>query len=149
MKTDTLPTPIDEQLNRRGCRRGEGGGLTARPDQPSAMSPSGGQHLTEPDLDAIAWRFFASEFAGLSYAGWPVERRVDAYLTRHGMRRLVNDGDAYDAVLKHVLTNVGPALRSGVLANTTWLTAQRHSAQHRSGARAQAASGPAAVYARA
>jgi hypothetical protein len=146
MTIDALPTPIDEQLNRCGCRPGDGGGLTARPDQPSAMSPSGGQHLTEPDLDAIAWRFFASEFAGLSYAGWPVERRVDAYLTRHGMRRLVNDGDAYDAVLKHVLTNVGPALRSGVLANTTSLTARRHSAQDGSGPRMDAESGLATIY---
>jgi hypothetical protein len=38
------------------------------------------------------------------------------------MRQLVNDGDAYDAVLKRILTYIDPALRRGVLANTRWLT---------------------------
>jgi hypothetical protein len=84
--------------------------------------PSGRQDLTEPDLDAIAWRFLASAFAGPSYASWPVERRVDAYLSHVGMRQLFNDGDAYGAVPKRILTNVDPALRRGVLANTRWLT---------------------------
>lgn len=105
MTTGATSVRVEEHLDRRSSR-----------------------DVTEPEAEAIAWRFFASEFAGLRYAGWPVERRVDAYLTRHGMRGLVNDGDAYDTVLTHILTNVGPALRKGLLASTTRPTAHQSSA---------------------
>lgn len=89
------------------------------------MNPhTGGTDFTEQELDTLAWRFLGSDFTELTYAGWPIERRVDAYLAHHGMRHVVNDGDAYDAVLQHVLTNIGPALRTGVLANATWLTSR-------------------------
>ena len=82
--------------------------------------------LTERELEALAWGFLGSEFAGLIYAGWTVERRIDAYLAHHGMGHVVNDGDAYQAVLQRVFANIGPARRRGVLPDTTWVTVRRH-----------------------
>lgn len=100
--------------------------MTGEPDHPPAVNPQPGHvELTESELEAIAWRFLGSEFAGLIYADWPIDRRAEAYLAHHAMTHVVNDGDGYDAVLQHVLTNIGPALRNGVLTNTRWLTLRR------------------------
>ncbi|AFM16473.1 hypothetical protein Mycch_1681 [Mycolicibacterium chubuense NBB4] len=81
--------------------------------------------LSESDLDAIAWDFLGSEFTGLAYANWPIERRVGAYLTHHGMTHLRNNGDAHAAVLQRVLANVGTALRNGTLSAATWASSRR------------------------
>ncbi|BBX71997.1 hypothetical protein [Mycolicibacterium psychrotolerans] len=91
-------------------------------------SPRG---LSESDLDAIAWGFLGSEFTGLAYANWPIERRVGAYLTHHGLAHLRNNGDAHAAVLHRVLANVGKALRNGTLPSATWASARRHSQTER------------------
>ena len=50
--------------------------------------------MTKQELDAIAWRFLGSEFTAQSYANWPIDRRVDAYLLHHGLVEFVNDGAA-------------------------------------------------------
>jgi hypothetical protein len=89
-------------------------------DQPS---PHG---LWESDPDAIAWDFLGSEFTGLAYANWPIERRVGAYLTHNGMAQLWNNGDAHAAVLHRVLANVGAALRNGTLPTATWAGSRLH-----------------------
>ena len=94
--------------------------------------------LTEPELEALAWGFLESEFAGLVHADWTVERRIDAYLARHGMAHVVNDGDTYQAVLQRVLANIGPARRRGVLPDTTWLTVRRHHSHAAAGRPARA-----------
>ena len=91
-------------------------------DDPAHNSPlldAGPLKLSEQELEKLAWRFLRSEFTGQIYADWPIDRRIDAYLKRHGMHHVVNNGDAYNAVLQHILANVGPALRNGVLATTT------------------------------
>jgi hypothetical protein len=71
---------------------------------------------TTPKLDAIAWKFFGSEFTGHIYADWTVDRRLDAYLRHHGLIDIINDGAAYNALLERVMANIGRALRDGVLA---------------------------------
>jgi hypothetical protein len=76
--------------------------------------------ITEDKLDTIAWGFLASEYTGLIYANWPIERRVDAYLAHHGMTHLRNNGDAQQAVLEHVLANIAAARRNGILPTTPW-----------------------------
>jgi hypothetical protein len=81
--------------------------------------------LTERELEALAWGFLGSEFAGLVYADWTIERRIDAYLARQGMAHVANNGDTYQVVLQRVFANIGPARRSGVLPETTWLTVRR------------------------
>jgi hypothetical protein len=75
--------------------------------------------MTERDLDALAWKFLASEFTGQIYANWAIEKRVDAYLAHHGLMDLVNDGAAYDTLVERVMANVGPALRRGILPRPT------------------------------
>ncbi|HET7665939.1 MAG TPA: hypothetical protein VFK56_07695 [Mycobacterium sp.] len=88
----------------------------------AAVRPCG---LSEVDLDTIAWGFLSSQFTGPTYANWTIERRVDAYLARHGMTDLRDDGDVHAAVLQRVLTNIGAARRNGTLPVTTWETSGR------------------------
>lgn len=66
-------------------------------------------------LQAVAWRFLRSEFAGRSYADWPIERRIEAYLLHNGPSELRNDGSVHRAVLECVMANIGRARRVGVL----------------------------------
>lgn len=80
------------------------------------MTPTEHVELTLQELDAIAWGFLRSEFTEQTYADWPLDRRIDAYLVHHGLRDSVDDGFAYQALLERVMANVGPALRNGVLA---------------------------------
>jgi uncharacterized protein YqjF (DUF2071 family) len=82
------------------------------------MTP-GEVEMSREDLDAIAWKFLGSEFAGTIYADWPIDRRVDAYLLHHGMVDIANDGSAYTVLLDCVMANIGPALRRGILAPPT------------------------------
>jgi hypothetical protein len=79
------------------------------------MTPTDGIELTRVQLDVIAWKFLRSEFTGQIYAGWPIDRRLDAYLLHHGPTDLLNDGTAYNALLERVMANIGPAVRNGVL----------------------------------
>ena len=72
--------------------------------------------MTTQELDDVAWRFLGSEFTAQSYANWPIDRRVDAYLLHHGLVEFVNDGTAYSAVLERVMANIGHAIREGLLA---------------------------------
>nr|WP_234712670.1 hypothetical protein [Mycolicibacterium komanii]CRL66616.1 hypothetical protein CPGR_00152 [Mycolicibacterium komanii] len=88
--------------------------------------------LSEVDFDTIAWGFLGSEFTGLIYADWPIERRVDAYLAHRGMTSLLNDGDADVAIVQHVLANIGAAMRDGTLATATWETVRRNRATQES-----------------
>lgn len=79
------------------------------------MTPTDRLELTREELDLIAWRFLRSEFTEQTYADWPIDRRIDAYLLHYGPTDLINDGSAYNALLERVMANIGPALRSGVL----------------------------------
>jgi len=80
------------------------------------MSRTDEFELTSDLLDAIAWKFLASEFTGRCYVGWPIEQRLDQYLIRQGLPDLVDDGSTFIALLGRVMSNIGPAFRSGVLA---------------------------------
>ena len=80
------------------------------------MAPTDRVESTRQELDAIAWRFLGSEFAGPMYADWPIDRRIDVYLHHHGLTDIMNDGSASKALLERIMANVGPALRNGVLA---------------------------------
>ena len=74
---------------------------------------------TKPKLDAIAWKFLGSEFAGQTYADWPIERGLDGYLLHHGLVDIFNDGSACEALLERVMDNIGRAVRDGVLPGVT------------------------------
>lgn len=68
------------------------------------------------EIDEVAWKFLRSEFTGRTYANWPIDRRVDAYLIRNGLRRFLDNGADYSALLDRVMSNIGAALRSGILS---------------------------------
>ena len=73
---------------------------------------SGPLLLTDSDVDALAWRFVHSSYAGKSYADWTLERRLDGFLRHQGLVRLIEDGDAYELVLSRVMAYIA-ALRRG------------------------------------
>ncbi len=79
------------------------------------MVPTDRGELTRSELDTLAWRFLRSEFAGQIYADWPIDRRLDAFLQHHGPAELLADGSVYNDLLDQVMTNIGPAIRNGVL----------------------------------
>lgn len=79
------------------------------------MVPTDRGELTRSELDTVAWQFLRSEFAGQIYADWPIDRRLDAFLLHHGPTELLADGSTYNDLLDHVMTNIGPAIRKGVL----------------------------------
>lgn len=79
------------------------------------MTTAGHVELSGRRLDAIASKFLGSEFTGKIYADWPIDRRVDAFLRRHGLIDIVNDGGAYNALLERVMANIGRARRDGLL----------------------------------
>jgi uncharacterized protein YqjF (DUF2071 family) len=79
------------------------------------MAPTKARELTKQDLDTIAWGFLRSEFTDQIYSDWPIDRRIDAYLEHRGLTDFAYDGSAYDELLDCVMTNIGPALRRGIL----------------------------------
>jgi hypothetical protein len=79
------------------------------------MTTASHVELSKRKLDAIAWEFLGSEFTGKIYADWPIDRRVDAFLRRHGLIDIVNNGGAYNALLERVMANIGRARRDGLL----------------------------------
>jgi hypothetical protein len=79
------------------------------------MPPTFREELDREELETIAWRFLRSEFTEPTYSDWPIDRRIDAFLLHYGPTELLNDGSAYNALLDHVMANIGPALRNGIL----------------------------------
>ncbi|MFC3777692.1 hypothetical protein [Mycolicibacterium holsaticum] len=74
-----------------------------------------GPGLIRRELDTIAWAFLGSEFTGPAYRGWSIDRRLQAFLLHRGLTKLADDGNACNAILERVLSNLGPALRSGLI----------------------------------
>lgn len=70
---------------------------------------------TSEKMDAIAWEFLESEFAGPMHVGWPIDRRLEVFLLHRGLNAVADDGSASRALLEHVMANIRPALRRGIL----------------------------------
>lgn len=68
-----------------------------------SSSPS----LHDADVDELAWQFMNSPYAGDTYADWSLDRRLDVFLSRSGLRHIAEDGDAYDLVLDRVMACIG------------------------------------------
>ena len=73
--------------------------------------PSGPPSLTDCDVDALAWQFLHSPYADQTYADWPLDRRLDGFLRREGLARLVEDGDTYDLILDRVMAYIAARAR--------------------------------------
>jgi hypothetical protein len=67
--------------------------------------------LTDSDVDALAWEFLNSAYADDTYADWPLDRRLEGFLRRRRLVRIVEDGDAYDLVLNRVMAYIGAVSR--------------------------------------
>lgn len=79
------------------------------------MTPTEPSERIAENIDAVAWRFLRSEFASPIYADWPIDRRIEAYLMHHEPSEILRDGSTYNLLLEHVMANIGPAVRDGVL----------------------------------
>jgi hypothetical protein len=73
--------------------------------------PSDPPLLTDGDVDALAWQFLHSPYADQTYADWPLDRRLDGFLRREGLARLVEDGDTYDLILDRVMAYIAARAR--------------------------------------
>lgn len=62
--------------------------------------------LTDCDVDALAWQFLHSPYAEDTYAVWPLDRRLDGFLHRQGLARLVEDGDTCEIILDRVMAHI-------------------------------------------
>jgi hypothetical protein len=73
--------------------------------------PSDPPLLADGDVDALAWQFLHSPYADQTYADWPLDRRLDGFLRREGLARLVEDGDTYDLILDRVMAYIAARAR--------------------------------------
>lgn len=71
--------------------------------------------LQDAELDAIAWGFLGSPYAGNRYTQWPIDRRLQAYLVHHGLSDIADDGTISAALLDRVMANIARALDRGTL----------------------------------
>ena len=71
--------------------------------------------VKDAELGAIAWGFLGSTYASRHFTEWPIDRRLDAYLRREGLRGVADDGTVFAALLDRVMTNISSALHSGTL----------------------------------
>jgi hypothetical protein len=69
--------------------------------------------LSDSDVDILAREFVYSAYADNTYAEWPLDRRLDGFLRRRGLFRIVEDGDSYGVVLDRVMKHVSGASHSG------------------------------------
>jgi hypothetical protein len=77
------------------------------------MSPA--VELQDDELDAIAWGFLGSPYAGNCFTHWPIDRRLQAYLVHHGLSAVADDGTASAALLDRVMANIAAASDRGTL----------------------------------
>jgi hypothetical protein len=84
----------------------------ARPKTPDITAIGGGPlEVADGDVDALAWQFLHSEYAGKGYEGWPLHRRLDGFLRRHDHGRLADSGDVCDSIVDRIMTYISAALR--------------------------------------
>lgn len=62
----------------------------------------------EAELDSTAREFLQSQYAGDRFTGWPIDRRLDAYLRRCGSA-IANNGTVFGALLERVMANISLA----------------------------------------
>lgn len=70
--------------------------------------------LTESNIDALACQFLRSAYADNTHIGWTLDRRLEGFLRRRGLRCLVEDGDAYGLIMDRVMVRIGGASRAGL-----------------------------------
>jgi hypothetical protein len=59
--------------------------------------------LTDSDVDSLAWEFLDSSYMSPTYAGWPLDRRLDKFLRRADLTRVADDGDLISVVLDRIM----------------------------------------------
>lgn len=62
--------------------------------------------LTDPDINALAWRFLNSSYADDGYSNWSLDRRIEGFLRNLGLSRLADDGDTSSMLIERVMSNI-------------------------------------------
>jgi hypothetical protein len=76
--------------------------------------PAGVESLAS-ELDAMAWEFLGSQYAGPSFTEWPIDQRLHAYLLHRGLTSIADDGTLCAALLDRVMANIAAARHNGTL----------------------------------
>ncbi len=71
--------------------------------------------VKDAELDAIAWGFLGSIYAGRYFTEWPIDRRLHAYMRHAGLRSVADDGTVSAALLDRVMANICSAVDNGTL----------------------------------
>ncbi len=69
--------------------------------------------LTDPDVDALAWRFLNSSYADDGYSNWSLDRRLEGFLRNLGLSRLADDGDTSSTLIDRVMSYIGGLRQPG------------------------------------
>jgi hypothetical protein len=84
----------------------------ARPKTPAITAIDGRpREVSNSDVDALAWQFLHSEYAGEEYAGWPLHRRLDGFLRHCGQGRVADNGNVCNSIVDRIMTYISAALR--------------------------------------
>jgi hypothetical protein len=62
--------------------------------------------LTDPDVDALVWRFLNSSYADHGYSNWSLDRRLEGFLRNLGLSRLADDGDTSSMLIERVMSYI-------------------------------------------
>ncbi|WP_372480957.1 hypothetical protein [Mycobacterium intracellulare] len=67
--------------------------------------------LNDSDVDALAQQFTNSTYADDTYAGWPLDRRLEGFLRHQGLLAVAEDGDAFGLVLDRAMACISALSR--------------------------------------
>ncbi|ORA63642.1 hypothetical protein CCUG63695_02132 [Mycobacteroides franklinii] len=59
----------------------------------------------------LTQEFLRSEYVDHTYAGWPIDQRLEGFLRHHEIARTAYDGDIHTMLLERVMAYIGKSSR--------------------------------------
>lgn len=81
-------------------------------------SPLGDRlRLSDPEIATLAEHFTNSAYADDTYAGWPLDRRLEGFLRHLDLSSIAEDGDTFGILLDRVMACISALSRPGAGAS--------------------------------